>query len=1025
VDTDFINKNISIASATALFKTFLIGILVSETFFFSQEVSQGLVPFVTHGNHEYQAIVLGGVGLLLLFAYLIIRGCFSVGLKILRSERIDILALFLSGFLISFKFGGLGSELYEKTIQKIDPYFLLFAIGIPLLMAIGLVVRALQIKFTNRETEPFFVTDIEGKRKADDLLNYADSATRFAERVFNGGSPDSLVFGIDAPWGIGKSTFLNYCIESWNEKKYKNKIIVYKFNPLRYEDRTNLLDKFIDGLVATLQKSTFAPEIRPLISKYSRLIKSKSTFSFLGFEVELLSGTYTVDDAFDDLEVALEGLDKKVIVVVDDLDRLSFSAIKDVLFTIKKSFTLPNISYVLCYDTENIVAFEKDGDVEKVREFLEKFVNVKTSLFLDSDVLSRYVSENFEIALQNNLQLDPYTRDNLKVAMSALIDIYKSPDFHHYQAFLGDVRKLKRLINTMMLFEIEKTDFENSDFDKLDLVHLILIYINYPNLFRKIYNTETGGKRGFFSALIPYDDGYPVQDRNARDRDGSRFENSTYFTDYVTNTLKEENQRFLVNKVFNVSTRLPEDRRIDSVPEVMKKTLACFNGDGAWTGGRNLQEYLHLIVKLSKPQKRGQYKFYLNMRDKIRNGTSIEEIFEKEEDFQFSKSESSHEQFWRIVVNTARELEPNIGTNLIAYLLNNMQNYSFFTNKEIGVGLRDDIDYFLVKLLDEVGWSDPSGGHTENTEENIVEIAEWVFGEGRHVDNGVLDTLSNEDRGIIGLYDLLAFRLFCSADRGGDIFNLSRAIAKHGDPNAPTQGSTRDIAIVEMREMSQRVFSIFKERYITPGVNIFSLIESLTLADFAGKYLGFIEEQIKLGKITKEEQDTYIASLKSRMKSFITYQLGNTEVSHGVGCGFYDETGTSDEKGIATLINNYLFDKCFNPEIDANNYEHFLDYLLINFASVFASRRGRDYIPHINEFTKVLDRTRLASYWRTYGDAMKVLNFTTKEKTIYAGNYTATYEQDLEDVFKVLDTLVVETAPRATAEILELPAATE
>ena len=46
------------------------------------------------------------------------------------------------------------------------------------------------------------------------------------------------------------------------------------------------------------------------------------------------------------------------------------------------------------------------------------------------------------------------------------------------------------------------------------------------------------------------------------------------------------------------------------------------------------------------------------MRDKIRNGTPIEEIFAKEEDFQFSRSESSHEQFWRIVVNTAiRHLE--------------------------------------------------------------------------------------------------------------------------------------------------------------------------------------------------------------------------------------------------------------------------------------------------------------------------------------------------------------------------------
>lgn len=1023
---DFINKKVNIPSVTTHLKTVLVGILVAEVWFLSTEVAWRLIAFTEKGDHECLAIWLGTIAFILTVVYPFIRGCVAEGVKIFKSLRIDLLATFLLGFFMSLSVGGIGTNLYQKTAERLDPLLLVFILAVPVVVCIALIARAIQIKISGRKnTEPFFVSDIEGKKKEEDLLNYADSATRFAERVFNGGSSDSLVFGIDAPWGVGKSTFVNYCIESWEEEKYKDKVVLYKFNPLRYEDRTNLLEKFIDGLVATLQKSSFAPEIRPLVSKYSRLIKSKGTFSFLGFEIELSSGTYTVDDAFDDLELALKDFDKKVIVIVDDLDRLSFSAIKDVLFAIKKSFTLPNISYVLCYDTENIVAFEKDTDVEKVREFLEKFVNVKTSLFLDSEVLSGYVSENFETALQNNLQLDPYTRDNLKTAISVLLDIYKSPDFHRYQPFLGDVRKLKRLVNTMMLFEIEKTDFENSDFDKLDLVHLILIYINYPNIFRKIYNTETGGKMGFFSAVIPCDDGYPPRDRNARD--DSKYENSTYFTDYVTNTLREENQRFLVNKVFNVATRLPDDRKIDSVPEVMKKTFACFNGDGLWTGGKNLQEYLHLIVKLAKPQKRGQYKFYLNMRNNVAEGTPIHEIFGKEEDFLSSKSESSHEQFWRIVVNTARELKPEVGSHVIEYLLTHTPDYSFFTNQEIGVGLRDDIDFFLVKLLNDTGWADPDGGHQENTEENITEIAEWVFGEGRHVGMGVLETLSKEDRGVIGLYDLMAFRLFCSADRGGEIFNLTRAVAKHANPDAPTQGSTRDIAVEEMREMSQKVFIIFKDQYITPAKNIFVLIEALTLADFAGKYLDFIQEQVRIGKITEEVRNTYIASLKSRMKSLITYQLGNTKVSHGVGCGYYDETGTADRRGISVAMNDYLFETCFNPELEVGNYEHFLDYLLINFASVFASRRGRDYIPHSGEFTKVLDRSRLASYWKKNSEAIKALNLESKKKTINTGNYTATYEQDLKDVFDVLDKLVeevdAEERARIQAQTPELPPA--
>jgi hypothetical protein len=88
----------------------------------------------------------------------------------------------------------------------------------------------------------------------------------------------------------------------------------------------------------------------------------------------------------------LANLNKKVIVVVDDLDRLGFSAIKDVLFAIKKSFTLPNVSYVLCYDTENLIP--ADENVDKIMEFLEKFINVKIGLYLDAETLRRFVTES-------------------------------------------------------------------------------------------------------------------------------------------------------------------------------------------------------------------------------------------------------------------------------------------------------------------------------------------------------------------------------------------------------------------------------------------------------------------------------------------------------------------------------------------------------------------------------------------------------------------------------------------------------
>ena len=983
-----------------------------------------MTNYMQNVGHECFFIWPGTIIGALTVAYIFIRGSVSHLLRILRSMRFDFFGLFIFGLLFSIMIGGIGTKFYASKILLVSPLSVLLFLLVPVIIGAALIGRTGYLKMkTERNEDPFFISDVEGKYMDGDLLDYAEQAKRFAERVYNGGSSDSLVFGIDAPWGVGKSTFVNFCIESW-EKEYDDKIILYKFNPLRYEDQTNLLEKFIDGLVATLQNTSFAPEIRPLISRYSRLIKSKATFSVFGIGFELSPGKYTVDDAFDDLEAALAHFDKKIVIVVDDLDRLTFPGIKDVLFAIKKSFTLPNISYVLCYDTENIAALEKDSDDdknrEKIREFLEKFVNVKISLFLDGEILSRYVEENFGKALGENLQIDPLTRDGIRNAIDVVLEIYKSKDFHYYQPFLGDIRKLKRLINTMMLFEIEKTDFDNSDFNKLDLVHLLLIYINYPNIFRKIYNTETGGKRGFFTALIPYDDGYLPKPTGAgrRSSDDNIYKNSVDYSKYIEDL--SPNQRFLVNKVFDVTSRLSGDRKIDSVPQVIKKTYACFNGDGLWTGGRNLPEYLQLIVKLAKPQRRDQYQFYLKAKDRIIKGESLDEIF-KEPEFLFSESEGSREQFWNVVANTGYELPPKIGGDLITYLLEHITDYSLLTNKEIGVGLRDDIEYHIIKLLDRAGWSDPNGEHEANTEENIKEIAEWIFGEGKYLGKGVIETLGKTDRGVMGLYDLVVFRLHCSADRGGDIFNLTRALSKHGNSVAPTEGNTGIIAKEEMREISQKVFTLFKEQYITPRKNFFDLVDAITLADATGKYLPFIEAQITCGKIKQEEVDVALASIKIRIKGFVTYQIGNSLINLGVGCGYYDETGNADGKGIATAFNAYLFEVCFDPAAGNQNYEHFLDYLLAHFTGVWPSRSKDKYIPNIGEFTKVLDRTKLVAYWRQNSATIKALNLEQKNKVINTGNYAALYSEDLKDVFEVLDKLVeevdVETVVQATAVV--------
>lgn len=1020
----FSDFRIITANLVVLIKTTFLGVLSAEIWYFSLAIAQKLNGWISTNDYEYKAVAVCVVGILFLLAYLSARGVFADSKKMIRSHRIDVLFVFCFGIWLSIAWGGFLSTWVSKIVPLLSVTQILTILSGPFIL--GILVMGRQLFWKDKKTDSSLVSDTEIKSRANDLLNFTEKANAFAERVFNGGSPESFVFGVDAPWGIGKSTFINFCNEYW-EETYTDKVVIYKFSPLRYLGAANLLEIFIDGLIHTIQKNSFIPEIKPLISRYTRLLKEIKRFSIFGFTFPTFVVDYTADEACDDLSAVLKRFPKKVIIVIDDLDRISFAEIKDILFVIRKSFSFPNVSYVICYDTENIGVLEADSpDVEKVGEFLEKFVNVKISLYLDREDLKKYVSENLEKALTTSI-VDPLP---VRQAIGGLLDIYESSSYHRYLPFIGDVRKLKRLINTVMMFDLQSTNFQSSDFDKRDLVNLLLIYIHYPSVFRKIYDTETKGGRGFFSLVIPYDDGYPKDDAGARSRSSfseSSYKNSTYYHDYLEESefTKDTPQRFLLDQVFNVDVRLKTDKNslygndyanIDRVPDDVRTSLACFNG--GWTNGRNLETYLDLIVNLSKPVDVGQHRFYTQRRDKIINKEiAVADAF-AEPEFAYIEGEYTREKLWRILVNNARELPSGVANEIITHLLDTIPEYSLLEigDQNAGMGLRHNLDYFLTRLLNDAGWTDPAGKHSNNVQPHIAEIAEWVFGDGRHAGNGVLTKLSEESRGALGIHDLLLFRLSCSADRGGDIFDLSRAVAQHANMDAPSDGSTRDIAREEMREISQKVFEIFNVRYILAKKNIFEEIDALQTSDLVGKYDEFLKQKIADDTFKSTDIDKKTIELKTRLGAFILYQMANAEINLGAGCGFYDPTGTEDNHTIKDSINDYLFDQCFDPK-ETKNAEYFIDYLFRNFASAFASARedGLKYVPSINEFTKVLDKAKLATFWQKHGKAFKDLKLENKDKIVFVGNDEASYKKYVPMVYKVLDDNVVEVTTAATA----------
>lgn len=923
--------------------------------------------------------------------YAVKRGAHVSAVQMGCSLRLDLLMAMLLG-VWSNELALPWFSRFHAVLQAADPHWAPVLLLLLCVLLISSLVQQYRPRGSEAPSQLYFLSDDEIKNEKDDLLASEGQAKSFAETVLASGANSGLVFGVDGPWGVGKTSFINMAEQYW--ELAADKVIVCRFEPLRYASEPDLSDRLIRDLSAAIQSKVFAPEFRPTASRYSRLIKGKADVSFLGFKLSMEPSTEAVDELLDDIDEVLRRIGRRVIVVIDDLDRLDAKTINNVLFATRRTFKLSHATYILCYDTEVLVGSPEEGS--RAREFLEKFVTVKLSLFVDSTRIRDFLRRDWERAESQLGSVPSDTMVKLGAVLNELADILEGESAAKYLALVGDLRKLKRFVNATLLMQIEKTNLGRTDFNKRDLINLMLLHLNYPGLFRYIYAEETEGRSGAFSVKRVYG-------KNS-------FTNAEDFAE-VKNEQKGPS-KFLLEQLFDVDVLELGDP--GNVEESTLRSRACFNNRDS----RNLEGYLKLIVRFATPEPQETFVLYQTAVDRVRKGQSISSVLSTA-DFALERGEKAHDQFWRILVNQANDLTGVPTEDAIETLVEYMPRYSSVDNDDRGLRLRSV--YSLLRLLDGAGWGRTVGERRANTSENIVEIAWRIFGEKEYVGKGLIERLASPDRGVLGWRDLMLFRLLCSADRGGQLYNLQRALIVHQDSTAETTGLVSKLALIGMREISQQVFAHFKLRYIDPRRNFITEASRVPAEDLLGEAFANRAEQAVL-PLEFNRANTAIAhrvaEAQSSATSFVVYQLSNSSPPNGagVGCGYYDVAGKEDGGGISRLMNEYIFGHCFDPKDSDENVILFINHCLSHLSNPFFSgQEGDSYVATKAGISGGLDAKALGRYWRQHREYIRGLNLQNSGRSVFTQNYTAFYRDDLDGVFTVLDELADEaSSPQPT-----------
>lgn len=228
----------------------------------------------------------------------------------------------------------------------------------------------------------------------DDQFQRWPFASRVADIIAGRSDPASIVIGINVAWGEGKTTVLNFISERLRQHEH---IVCFRFNPWRFPDENKLIRDFFESLAQAVDKKleTGREKLGGVVSKY---VSITAGFAGAGDPVKALGdlmSSVDLEALRERTEKILRESGKRVVVLMDDIDRLDKVEIQAVFRLVKLVADFQNTAYVLAFDSEMVAsALQERYSAQDPRaglNFLEKIVQVPLDLpHIATEALRRY-----------------------------------------------------------------------------------------------------------------------------------------------------------------------------------------------------------------------------------------------------------------------------------------------------------------------------------------------------------------------------------------------------------------------------------------------------------------------------------------------------------------------------------------------------------------------------------------------------------------------------------------------------------
>jgi len=323
---------------------------------------------------------------------------------------------------------------------------------------------------TSNEQDDALALDNPIQTQEEDLLNRDGFVDDFVKTIATFPHTDAYVFGLLAAWGDGKSSVINLITEKLDTGT--NPPLIIQFDPWYFNTQDKTLQSFFDTIYKAFNEDAMYPALLRNFGRYKSLLSSAAKEA--SFNIDIFAA---VDDSLyaqkDEINRLLKKLKRRVIVFVDDIDRLDKEEMKFVFKLIRLCSDFSYFIYVLSYDKELVSKTLRD-EFDSDNRYLDKIVQTEIQLPKIQRTLLDAIFGLFFDKLFKRLEISLSTLE-----MNRLRDRYNVDIKYCFK----NIREIKRYFNSLTI-NLARV---KGEVDIIDFIILEIVREKHPGAYNYIY----------------------------------------------------------------------------------------------------------------------------------------------------------------------------------------------------------------------------------------------------------------------------------------------------------------------------------------------------------------------------------------------------------------------------------------------------------------------------------------------------------------------------------------------------------